>query len=95
MADVTVGIRELKASLSSYIRRVRDAKQTVLITEHGKPVAELRPLEDSLSARMRAMVTLGQAAWSGQPLPRNLEDVQLPEVRGDRTVADLLLENRE
>jgi prevent-host-death family protein len=95
MAVVTVGIRELKASLSSYIRRVREAKETVLITEHGKPVAELRPLEDNLDERMRAMVTLGQAAWSGQPLPRNSEDMDVPEVQGDRRVADLLLEDRE
>ncbi len=95
MAVITVGIRELKASLSSYLRRVREGKETVLITEHGKPVAEIRPLEDDVNERMRAMVTLGQANWSGQPLPPNGKDLALPQIRGPKTVADLLLEDRE
>lgn len=95
MAVITVGIRELKASLSSYLRRVREGKETVLITEHGKPVAEIRPLEDDVNERMRAMVTLGQAAWSGQPLRPNRNDVALPQVQGPKTVSDLLLEDRE
>lgn len=95
MAVITVGIRELKASLSSYLRRVREGKETVLITEHGKPVAEIRPLEDDVNERMRAMVTLGQANWSGQPLPPNSTDATLPQIRGPKTVAELLLEDRE
>ncbi len=37
-----VGIRELKARLSEYIRRVR-AGEDVLVTDRGKVVAELRP----------------------------------------------------
>lgn len=95
MAVITVGIRELKTSLSSYLKRVREGKETVLITEHGKPVAEIRPLEDDVNERMRAMVTLGQATWSGQPLPPNSSDAALPQIRGLKTVAELLLEDRE
>ena len=37
-----VGIRELKARLSEYIRRIR-AGEEVLVTDRGKVVAELRP----------------------------------------------------
>lgn len=95
MAVIRVGIRELKTSLSSYLRRVREGKETVLITEHGKPVAEIRPLENDVNERMRAMVTLGQANWNGQPLPPNRRDAALPQVQGQRTVADLLLADRE
>ncbi len=40
----TVGIRELKAHLSEYVRRVR-AGEEILITSHGEVVAELRPPE--------------------------------------------------
>jgi antitoxin (DNA-binding transcriptional repressor) of toxin-antitoxin stability system len=37
-----VGIRELKARLSEYIRRIREGEE-VLVTDRGKVVAELRP----------------------------------------------------
>ena len=37
-----MGIRELKARLSEYIRRIR-AGEVVLVSDRGKVVAELRP----------------------------------------------------
>ncbi len=39
----TVGARELKTRLGGYIRQVRRGL-TIVVTEHGEPVAELRPL---------------------------------------------------
>jgi prevent-host-death family protein len=38
-----VGCRELKTRLGSYMRRVK-AGATFLVTERGRPIAELRPL---------------------------------------------------
>ena len=38
---ITVGIRELEAHLSAYVRKVR-AGHTVIVTDHGEVVAELR-----------------------------------------------------
>jgi antitoxin (DNA-binding transcriptional repressor) of toxin-antitoxin stability system len=38
----TVGIRELKARLSQYVRRV-EAGEVVIVTDRGRVVAELRP----------------------------------------------------
>lgn len=38
----TVGIRQLKAQLSEFVRRVR-AGETIRVTSHGEIVAELRP----------------------------------------------------
>lgn len=38
----TVGLRELKNRLSQYIRRVRDG-HSVMVTDRGQVVAELRP----------------------------------------------------
>src|SRR5260370_41076366 len=38
----TVGIRELKNSLSEYVRQVRGGEE-ILVTDRGEPVAELRP----------------------------------------------------
>jgi prevent-host-death family protein len=54
-----VGARELKARLGRYLRRVREGR-TVVVTERGQPVAELRPLPadssaDAVLARLMAM----------------------------------------
>ena len=39
-----VGIRDLRASLSRYVERVKEGEE-ITVTEHGKPVARLVPLE--------------------------------------------------
>ena len=44
MERTVVGARELKTRLGSYLRRVREGR-TLLVTDCGEPVAELRPLE--------------------------------------------------
>lgn len=38
-----VGARELKARLGTYLRRVRQGR-TLIVTDRGQPVAELRPI---------------------------------------------------
>lgn len=40
----TAAVSKLKASLSEYLKRVK-AGEEVLVTEHGKPVARLVPVE--------------------------------------------------
>jgi len=42
MTETTVGVRELKTRLSEYLRRVKTG-ETILITEHGQPVACIVP----------------------------------------------------
>lgn len=54
-----VGTRELKTRLGGYLRRVRDGR-TLVITDRGRPVAELRPLsragtEEAVLDRLRAL----------------------------------------
>ena len=60
----TVGIRQLKARLSEFLRRVR-AGETILVTSRGEIVAELRPppLEQSgdLPAGLVELVRQGKA----------------------------------
>lgn len=43
-----VGSRELKTRLGTYLRRVREGR-TLLVTDRGEPVAELRPLQADAS----------------------------------------------
>jgi len=53
-----VGIRELKAKLSEYIRRVRSGED-VLVTDRGKVVAELRPPRGLVPEAQSGMDELG------------------------------------
>lgn len=41
-------IRDLKAHLSRVLREVREKRARYLITYHGRPIAALVPLEESL-----------------------------------------------
>jgi prevent-host-death family protein len=76
-----VGIRELKARLSEYLRQVRRGG-TLLVTDHGEVVAELRPagdgaareasrrLEEALSAGwLVAAERPGDRSWLESPEP--------------------------
>lgn len=46
----TVGLRELKNSLSKYVRHVRKG-ETVLVTDRGEVIAQISPPESSKSAQ--------------------------------------------
>ena len=63
----TVGIRELKAQLSAYLREVKNG-QTIDITDHGQVVARLVPVPKTLEERLMAMVAAGLADWNGEYL---------------------------
>ena len=59
--EATVGARELKTRLGTYLRRVR-AGQRILVTDRGIPVAELRGLdvdEATLDGRLRRLEAEG------------------------------------
>ena len=70
MTQTTVGIRELKAQLSAYVQRVK-AGDTVVITEHGKAVGRIVPIEPSqpsVEERLQAMIREGIVEWDGRKL---------------------------
>jgi prevent-host-death family protein len=58
----TVGIRHLKTHLSGYLRRV-ELGEHILVTDHGRIVAELSPPSEAAQAsadvRYQALVTRG------------------------------------
>ncbi len=91
MSELRVGVRDLKARLSEYLRQVSQGK-TVIITEHGRPVGRLSPVNQPLDERLKALQDAGLVAWNGQ----KLKPVPPAAVnRGDRQVADILVEMRE
>ena len=60
MVRNVVGARELKTRLGTYLQRVREGR-TLVVTDRGEPVAELRPLpsDDSLPPALRRLSTRG------------------------------------
>lgn len=91
MAQALVSIRELKSRLSHYLRRAI-AGDSVVITDRGVPIGRIVPIGQGLDQRLAAMCESGQAQWSGRKLaPRK----PVAKVRGKKTVAQLLVEDRE
>jgi prevent-host-death family protein len=90
MKQITVGVRELKGQLSHYLHEVK-AGATLVITERGTPIGRLTPVGTSLEERLEELVATHQVAWSG----RKLQPARpMARLRGDRTVAEMLVEDR-
>lgn len=93
-AQKTVGIREFKEQLSGHIRDVKNGA-TVVITERGKPVARLLPVapaETPIETKLHQLVAAGVIAWSGRKLSPTVRTIP---VRGPKTVAEMLIEDRD
>lgn len=77
-----VGVRDLKDNLSRYLRAVADG-ETILVTDRGRVVAEVRPAsvpdlgEDSEDARMQKLIREGRA----RP-PRDPRRLKISELIG-------------
>jgi len=85
-----VGVRELRQNLSVYLRRVR-AGQTLEVTERGRPVARLMPLEQHMTAYNR-LVADGKIT----PATARIDELQAPvKLRpGELTISEALEEQR-
>lgn len=91
MEQTRVGIRELKAHLSKYMRQVKRG-QSIVITEHGKSVGRIIPEGQSLEERIETLRQAGVIAWDG----KKLGDIKPPAVnRSDKLASDIVIEMRE
>jgi len=90
MVEQTVGIRELKSRLSEYLRAVK-AGQTIIITEHGKPVGRIVPPELSVEEKLDAMVKAGLAEWNGEKLG---DPKVRARVKDGHSVAQIVIDDR-
>jgi prevent-host-death family protein len=81
-----VGIKELRDGLSRYLAEVR-AGHTITITDHGRPVARIVPVDRP--------TTLEQLIAEGIVQPaKNPKQPSAAPMRIDGTVSDLLPEQR-
>ncbi len=92
MAERRIGIRELKSKLSECVREVRDGG-TIMVTEHGRPVARMIADASSLDERLTVLANAGRILWSGRRLNPTTPVARVRSRR--KTVADLISENRE
>ena len=86
----TVGVRDLKNRLSYHLKRVR-AGARLTVTERGKPIATLTPVEqkDDL-AWLHKMVAEGRAHWSGGK-PTGSKN---PPKNTGKPLSDIVIEDR-
>ena len=90
MTERRVGIRELKARLSKYLRDAK-AGYSITVTDRGKPVGRLVPPDQPLGDRVESMIRAGLAEWNGQRLPPLKPAAKL---KGRKSIADLIIEDR-
>jgi prevent-host-death family protein len=88
METKRVGVRELRQNLSRYLRRVALGER-LEVTERGKPVAVLGPIEESGSA-LRRLVASGRV----RPPQRDLLDLAPPRGPVSRKGTEALEELR-
>ena len=91
MNQSLVSIRELKSRLSYYLR-LAFSGESVVITDRGVPIGRIVPIGQDIDQRLAAMRETGLAQWSGHKLRRRRPVAKL---RGRKTVAELLVEERE
>ena len=91
MKERRIGIRELKARLSQCVREVKMGA-TIVVTERGRRVARMVREGDSLAERVETLRNAGSMQWSGRRLSSTKPVARL---RGRRSVADIVVENRK
>ena len=90
----TVGIKELKNRLTQYLRRTKQGEE-VIITERGKPIALIQPIQSaeravSLEARLARLADQG---FLTLPTHKPLKRVRLAKVSGP-PISKTILQDR-
>jgi len=89
---MTVSVRTLKNRLSEYLRRVQSG-QPVVVTDHGRPIAELAPLRTRrLSSRLR-LERLVESGELSEIRGRGLRNIRPMRIRG-RPLSETILSDR-
>lgn len=85
----TVGIRELKRSISSYLRDVQSGER-ILITDRKKPLAIITAIDNVRENEMvKKLADTGLIVWTGgKPIGAT------PRIRSRKSVSHAVLEDR-
>lgn len=85
-----VGVRELRQNLSVYLDRVK-AGETLDVTEHGRPVAQLRPRPVDAVSVIDRMIAEGRIT----PATIRHKDLGPPPKLPGRPLSEILQEMRD
>ena len=87
----TVGVRDLKANLSRYLKSVRAGAQ-LLITDRGRLIAKIVPVaQQADQAWLHRLVAEGKVHWNGQK--SNVPALGVRQKPG-KLASDMVLEDR-
>lgn len=86
----TIGIRELKANLGHYMKRVQTGER-IIVTDRKKEIAIIMPLEkNAREEKIYQLIQRGMASWSGgKP-----EGMAARIVSKGKSVSDAVIEGR-
>jgi prevent-host-death family protein len=90
---LAVGCRELKTRLGTYMRHVKEGA-TILVTERGRPIAELRPVPSRNDVEEALYRLAAQGLVSREvrePLP--LEDFR--PIKSTKSLSQAIIEDRK
>jgi prevent-host-death family protein len=86
-----IGVRDLKAQLSSVLRDVEKGER-VRVTSRGRPVAEIVPAMPEPSEAMKKLIAEGRVTPATRPLPMS---APAPRDTGRSGTAIILAEREE
>jgi prevent-host-death family protein len=87
--SVTVGIRKFRENLSHYLDLVKDGRQSVVITERGKPVARL-----SGPSNLEKLIAEGKVTPARRP-KRPIREEDLIKIDGPPWLSDVIIADRK
>jgi prevent-host-death family protein len=87
---VRVGIRELRASLTSWLDRARDGEE-LIVTERGKPIARISAYEGQ--SKLEELIARGLVTPAKKPR-RPIDRRKLVRMPPGKTLADIVVEQR-
>jgi prevent-host-death family protein len=90
-----VSIRDMKNRLSKYLKLVRMGKE-VVITDRGKPVAQLTPVKPAAETEEEVIARINALPWVRPGNGKKVKGAKRP-IRlkpGDKTAAEMVLEDR-
>ena len=88
-----VGARELKMRLGGYLRQVRRG-ETIVVTDRGEPVAELRPITTTKAGKGAALDRLVALGHLTRSSAAGLQPFRPIRRKGAR-VSEAIVEERE
>jgi prevent-host-death family protein len=87
-----VGARELKTRLGTYLRRVREGR-TLVVTDRGEPIAELRPVQADTSVPA-ALARLSSKRAVTMPVRKSMASFR-PILSHGRPLSDAVHQERK